>query len=179
MYLGKFVLPLLLVAFIGVSWAQDDGALPMSDTDEKELNQFFAGFGPATIDNITIANDVAYQFYGGKLWELTNWLAFKALAEATTDFDQSVMASGNVGANFYPIENDIAPYIGGRVGLGYVRDETDSDVFGVDLGSSLGLQLFRSSSTQINVETAASVLLRELQQDVNPVTFSARIGVLF
>jgi len=161
----------LLLMFTGMARAQN-GFAPTTPMDH-----FFAGAGPATFDNLD-AGDVGLNVYGGKFWELTNMFALKALADVTTDFDQAVVASGNLGTNFYPIDIDYSPYLGGMVGVGYINNGVDDDVFGVDLGAQLGVQLFRGSDFQANVEAQVNTILNEITSGF-PTTYSARLGVLF
>ncbi len=136
-----------------------------------------AGLGPAALNN-TGADDLSYDFYAGGVWEVNPYAAIKTIGEAVTDFNNSTIVSGRLGANFYPLNTDISPYIGGDLGLGYVFAEEDEGI-GFSVGGSVGALLFRTSSTQMNVEANATAVLSEIQEDNFPYKIAGRIGILF
>jgi hypothetical protein len=111
---------------------------------------------------------------------LNSYFAPKALFEATTDFSESVITSALIGANVYPINKAISPYIGAGAGVGYAKSADDRDVFGFDVGSSFGLMLFNTAPFKVSVETNANFIFRDIGDDDGmPMSFSARLGVLF
>ncbi len=137
-----------------------------------------AGFGPATFGGVDA--EAAYNFYGGYLWEVNPHAAIKGIIDATTDFDQAVLASANLGGNLYIFNADVSPYIGGELGLAYLAsgDPDLDDNFGFSTGASIGAQLFRTANTQMNLELGTRFHLQELDDDV-PLMYTARVGVLF
>lgn len=175
----KLFTVLAAIALVGFTFTADaavgNGATESSIT---RADQFIAGAGPAQLENLG-ANELSYQFFAGKFWELNRQFALKTIAEATTDFDNAVLASGKLGANFYPTTSRFSPYVGGAVGLGYAMDAAERYAFGMDLSASIGLMLFRDINTQVTLETATNVLLREFENESNPIGFSARVGILF
>jgi hypothetical protein len=75
--------------------------------------------------------------------------------------------------------NDISPYVGAGLGMGYGAVPGDQS-FGFNLGASVGALLFRTSNAQMNLEGSAQTLLSELGDDENiPTVYAARLGVLF
>jgi hypothetical protein len=174
----RFVTSAIVSVFLLTLTAAGSFAQNGDSPDIPRADQFFAGFGPAVLDNLG-AEDVSYQFFAGKFWELFPAVALKAIAEATTDFNEAVLASGNVGLNLYPITNAYSPFIGGSIGVGYGRDAFEQDAFGMNLAATFGLLLFRTTNTQVSLETNANMLLRDFQPDAMPLGFSARVGVLF
>lgn len=141
------------------------------------LGYGLAGFGPATFRNVE-AEVSAYNLYGGYLWDLNDFASLKGLVEATTDFNKAVFTSLNVGSNFYPIQRNVSPYVGAVIGLTYLGGSEIDDAFGVDGGVSLGAQVFRGASTQMNLEAGIKFLFNEVNDEI-PYTYSATIGVLF
>ena len=120
------------------------------------------------------------QFYGGRQWSLNKFVAHKGVFEATTDFSESVITSSLVCANVYPVSRAISPYVGAGAGIGYAKSADDRDVFGFDVSSSFGLLMFRGSPLEINVETNANFIFRDIGSDDGmPMSFSARVGLLF
>lgn len=140
---------------------------------------FFLGAGPGVLDNLK-AEDWAVQFYGGRQWSLNKYFAPKAVFEATTDFSESVITSALIGANVYPVSRAISPFVGAGAGIGYAKSADDRDVFGFDVSSTFGLLMFRGSPLEINVETNANFIFRDIGSgDGMPMSFSARVGLLF
>jgi opacity protein-like surface antigen len=142
---------------------------------------FFLGAGPGVLDNLD-ATDWSVQFYGGRQWGLNKYIAPKAVFEATTDFGGALITSALIGANLYPVARTISPYLGAGAGVGYAKSSNsrDSDVFGFDVGSTFGLLMFRGSPLEVNLETNANFIFRDIGSDVGmPMSFSARVGLLF
>jgi hypothetical protein len=164
---------LLFVVFGALTQAQAQQMAP----DIEAPQAFYLGAGVGVLVNLG-ADDPAYSFYGGRLWNLNRFVSMKATLEAATDFDQSVLASALVGANVYPITTRYAPYVGAGIGVGYGRDASDVDKFGLDINGVFGVLLLRGSPIEAKIETNANVLLREIGDDF-PVTFGIRAAALF
>lgn len=137
---------------------------------------FYAGAGAGVLDNL-VSNDLAYQIFAGRIWRLNNFLGAKGVLEATSDFDNSVLASALIGANVYPTRTSIAPYFGAGAGLGYAH-EPNTDVFGLDVSGTFGLHLLREAPIEVKVETNANFLFRDINGSM-PMTFTGRVGLLF
>src|SRR5690606_35950962 len=162
--------------------ASEVGAIPPGETKtmlrRKESKKFStAGFGPAGFGNID-EKVPAYDLYVGRVWEVNPHAAIKAIAEAASDFDRATLVDFQLGANFYALPNDISPYIGGGLGLGYAM-ASDDNAFGFNLGASVGAQLFRTSNAQMNLEGSVRMMLTDLDDNGPPSVYSARLGVLF
>ena len=135
-----------------------------------------AGFGPANLENVR-SEGLAYNFFGGRFWEVNDYAAIKVLGETTTDFDNSFLIGAALGVNFYPLVTDISPYVGGEMGFAFSRGGGDNS-FGLSFGGSVGVLFFRASDVQLNVEGKALVLLDETGRGY-PATYAARLGLLF
>ncbi len=145
--------------------------------DRRESKRFgMGGFGPATLNRID-SNPLSYDFYGGYIWEVSPMAAVKGLADVTTDFSKAALMSANLGANFYPVAADVSPFIGADLGLGVIASEGDAD-FGFVAGASIGAQLFRLSTTQMNLE-ALTKFHFDGDGESTPYKVGGRIGVLF
>jgi hypothetical protein len=171
----------LIIALSISSFAQTDTCTSNGSGDGsfQVPDNFFIGAGPSVLDNLQ-AEDWSVQFYGGKQWAMANYIAPKALLEATTDFSESVLASALLGANFYPVQKAISPYVGIGTGVGYAKAADDRDVFGLDVAGTFGLLVFRGAGLQFNLETNANFIFRDIGSDDGmPMSFSGRLGVLF
>ncbi len=135
-----------------------------------------AGIGPAGLGNMG-SRQVAYNMYYGGFWEVHPNAAIRGLGEATTDFADAIILSGNIGANFYLFNEEYSPYLGGELGLGWGYGE-GQNAFGFDLGTAVGVQLFRLADTQMLVEAQTHILLDEIQGSF-PLKYAARVGILF
>ncbi len=160
--------------------AREVGAIPPEQTkilqNRRESKKFTgAGFGPAGFGNVD-EKMPAYDIYAGRFWEVNKFAAIKALGEVASDFDKATLANVTLGGNLYAAPTDFAPYVGGGLGLGYGAVPGDRN-FGFNVGASIGALLFRTSSTQMNLEGSAEMMLS--QADSPPSVYTARLGVLF
>jgi len=144
----------------------------------REAVRFYtAGFGPANLQNVE-SEGLAYNFFGGYMWEPANYAMIRASGDITTDFSNSLLLSASLGTNLYPLVRDISPYIGGEMGFGYSRGGGDNTV-GLSFGGFLGAQFFRTSDTQLIFELKLYMLLNETGKGAFPLSYLARIGLLF
>jgi hypothetical protein len=157
-----------------------NGADEMTLTRVREPRMRFgtAGGGAAGLSNLGTEDELAYNFYAGGVWEVNPFAQLKALGEATGTFEEKVLLSASLGANFFPVNAAISPYLGGDVGVGYGIGETDDGV-GLELGASAGLLLFRLADTQVNLEAKTQWTLTEIDSDQFPFRYIGRLGILF
>jgi hypothetical protein len=161
--------------------AGEVGSIPAAETlslqRRKKSKPFSAaGFGPAGFQNVD-NHSPAYNLYLGRLWEVNRFAAIKALGEVATDFDRATLADMTLGANLYASPQDFSPYVGAGLGFGYGAEPGNRD-FGFNLGAQIGALLFRTSSTQMNLEGSAAMILSDVR-DGAPTLYAARLGVLF
>jgi hypothetical protein len=135
------------------------------------------GFGPAAMKNMG-TDELAYSFFAGRLWEVNPYAAVKANFEVTSDFSHAVAGVLDLGANYYLLNADVTPYIGGDLGFGLGRDGAGKTPFGFDLGGALGVVLFRTSTVQMSVEGKAQVLF-DTHNNSYPDIYTVRLGVMF
>ncbi len=148
----------------------------MEETKHRAAEFTIVGFGPASLTNIT-SEDLAYSFYFGRIWEVNPYAGIRTMAEASTDFSNSVLAGLNLGLNFIPFYAEVSPFLAGDFGFGYAR-ENDENIFGFNAGISAGVQLFRSSTVQMLIEGRVNALI-DGWEDHYPTAYSARVGLLF
>lgn len=160
------------------------GQTPSERTDlqRRRIAYNFAtfGFGPASMKKMGIDNELSYSFFAGRLWEVNPYAAVKANFDITSDFSHAVLGMLDLGANFYILNADVAPYIGGDLGFGLGRDVTaDKTPYGFVLGGALGIVLFRTSTVQMSVEGKAQVLFDTHSNKNYPDIYTIRLGVMF
>lgn len=142
----------------------------------KAVSFSTVGFGPA--DMRRFGNDkIAYSFYGGKFWLISDYMGLGFIGDITTDLEASHLLGVSIASSYYPLKTDISPYAGAEVGLAYARGD-QKNAFGFSLGTSLGVIFFRSSTVQLSMAIKAAVLLDELS-DGYPGSLQARLGLLF
>ncbi len=177
----------------GETWGEeDDMDQPQGRADEADQDQAFdimpqqrptqrfgaAGAGAAGLSNLGTEDELAYNAYAGGVWEVNPFAQLFATGEATGTLEEKVLLSAGVGANFFPINANISPYIGGNAGVAYGIGPTDDGV-GFDLGASAGLLLFRLADTQVNIEAKTQWTLTEIEGDDFPFRYIGRVGILF
>lgn len=158
------------------------GDIEPSDVNKLErrtkAKQFsMVGFGPAGFRGVQDEGRLSYDFYVGRVWEAASRAAIKSTLEVTSDFEDNHMADLTLGANFYAVPTDFSPYIGGALGFGAMRGNSNS-ALGFTARGSIGALLFRTSNTQLNVEAGAKMLFSDLGDEF-PAVYMGTLGLLF
>ena len=135
-----------------------------------------AGFGPATMTNIS-SRTLSYSFFLGRIWEVNPFAGIRAMADVTTDFRNSAVASLGLGLQVMPFPEEFSPYVAGEFGLGYARED-GTNFFGFNAAGALGIMLFRSATAQMVLEGKAGFLFDDLENGF-PSIYTVRIGILF
>ena len=125
-----------------------------------------------------VDNELCYSFFAGRLWEVNPYAAIKANFEVTSEFRQAVMGLLDLGANFYLLNADVAPYLGGDLGFGVGHNAKGETPYGFDLGGALGIVFFRTSTVQMSIEGKANVVFDTRNNDY-PNIYTVRLGVMF
>ncbi|KMQ49977.1 hypothetical protein CHISP_3123 [Chitinispirillum alkaliphilum] len=133
-------------------------------------------FGPAYVENIP-ARTLSYNFLVGRLWEVNPFAGIRVNADFTTDFENSVIGSLNLGLKVIPFPEEISPYAAAEFGFGGGR-EGSNNFFGFNAAGSLGAILFRTASVQMLLEAKASILFDDIENGF-PTVYTARIGILY
>lgn len=147
------------------------------ETRVNSRNYTFLGFGPGLLSN-TGSEGTAYHLTGGWSREVHPNASIRILGE--TDFQPGSgagMAHAGVGAMGFFTRTDIAPYLGADFGYGFSWGTPDKAAQ-FAWGLSAGVQLFRTSTTQLGVEGRVYSILDRTSEGI-PVATSLQLGVYF
>lgn len=149
------------------------GAASIAHSAEEKSFKFFS-FGPGVLFNQD-SEGTAYHLASGYFHQAMPKSGIRAMG--TVDFnDNSLNAGGALGAlAFFPM-GEFAPYGGADLGWGVAYGNGWSNGFIV--GSSLGLQMFRSSSVQLTLEGRTTMMLAT-NDGGYPVSLSGALGMSF
>lgn len=135
--------------------------------------KFFA-FGPSALLNQD-CDGLAYHLAGGYFHEALPKAGIRV--QGTADFNSTALnAGGALGALGFFSQGEFAPYAGGDLGWGVAYGNGWSN--GFILGGSAGVQMFRSSKVQLNVEARSTVMLAT-NDGGYPVSLSGALGISF
>ena len=139
---------------------------------EKDF-KFFA-FGPGAILNQD-AHGVAYHLAAGYFHEAMSSAGIRVMGSG--DFTSDALnVAGALGAMGVLGKGEFAPYAGADLGWGFAYGNGWSN--GFVLGGSVGVQMFRSSKVQMNLEGRSSVMFAENDGGF-PVTLAGALGISF
>ncbi len=176
----KLLCQLLLVSLFTTSaYAAEVGNISQPESISMEqriktMNFVFAGFGPGNLSGIG-PSGFAYHLQAGGWREAHPNAAIRILSDL--DFQPSFQAwkwSGSVGAVWLVSRGIASPFMGVDFGYGFADGTTP--LKGFSLGGSLGLQLFRTATTQLSLEGRSTVVLNS---DHTPWANSLALSVLF
>ena len=154
-----------------------DITVPESKSLERRVqtqNFTILGFGPGYLQGL--GNDgFSYHLQGGWWREAHPNAAIRILS----DFDfrpnfKNWKAAAGLGLVLLPSRQSISPFLGADFGWGFADGRKMAN--GFDLGGSVGMQLFRTASTQMSVEGRSSVIL---DGDQTPWSNSLALSVEF
>jgi len=149
------------------------GLTTVAHAAEERDFKFFA-FGPGIIINQD-AHGVAYHLAGGYFHEAMPQAGIRV--QGTGDFtSDAANIGGALGAMGFFTKGDFAPYAAGDLGWGFAYGKGWSN--GFILGGSLGIQMFRASKVQLNLEGRSTVMFAENDGGF-PVTMSGALGISF
>lgn len=171
---------LLIATFstLSVSAAEvGDISVPESSALERRVqtrNFTLLGFGPGDLEGL--GNDgYSYHLQGGWWREAHPNAAIRILSDLDfrPGFDAWKLDAG-VGVVWLPSRQSISPFIGADFGWGFANGDQSAN--GFSLGASLGMQLFRTASTQMSIEGRSSLIL---DSDRTPWSNSLALSVEF
>ncbi len=160
----------------GSDTAIDTTAQPLSVPKTRASRYSGAGFGPALTENFA-TRDLSYSFFIGNFWEVNQYSAIRIIADLTTDFDNAVLASLNLGLNLAPFPEDISPFVAADFGFGGGRGNSNN-IFGFNISGAFGVILFRTTDIQLLLEAKASFLFDNLKESY-PTIYTTRIGIIY
>ena len=133
---------------------EEVGAITQGEEKEmhtrKESRQYKSmGFGPAFLNGID-NEDLAYLWHSGYLWEVGRQAAITLQNRVATTFtDWSIHNTFLIGGRYHFTATRFSPFIGLGAGLG--ASYGDALRLGFATGASLGIVLFRTFSTQLEI----------------------------
>lgn len=172
-------LPFLLSV---ASMAAEVGSISSSESESIQTrvnsrNYQFFGFGPAMLQNTGEESGLAYHLAWGMSREVVPYASVRGIVQS--DF-QPKSGAGILGAGLgmmgFLTKSDISPYVGADLGWGMAWGANTVSQF--SWGLSAGLQLFRTSSTQLGVETRVYSLFEDTREGT-PMGLSAQLAVYY
>lgn len=140
----------------------------------EERDFKFLAFGPGGLFNQD-ASGVAYHLAAGYFHEAMPKAGIRVQGHG--DFTADALNAGaSLGALGFFSQGEFAPYAGGDLGWGLAYGNGWSN--GFLLGGSAGVQMFRSSKVQLNLEGRSTVLF-DTNDDGFPITLSGSLGISF
>lgn len=182
----------ILLALTGLTltissvFADSERVGEIRDTDRiyrrvESRDYSFFSFGPSVFNNLDADNTGVGLAYG-HIWETTTWAAVKASIDGAFHFEDTYasVVTGTLGANFYFTPSSISPYIGFELGYGGAVTDADEidNVAGWAGGATLGLALFRTSSTQMHI-TARYLQIFKDNDEGQPSQATFGLGIAF
>jgi hypothetical protein len=154
-----------------------DISVPESSALERRVqtrNFTILGFGPGDLEGLG-HDGFSYHLQGGWWREAHPNAAIRILSDLDfrPGFDAWKLDAG-VGVVLLASRGAISPFIGADFGWGFANG--DKSVNGFSLGASLGMQLFRTASTQMSLEGRSSLIL---DSDRTPWSNSLALSVEF
>lgn len=131
--------------------------------------------------------DIAYAFRFAYVWE-TSWSG-AVFFQSNTNFGVGgyfqLRETAIIGARYYFTEGEIAPFVGGGLGLGAQLDThyeyfSEKFGFGIATGLDLGLVLFKSSSVQLETGFHYDILwdgFESLSRNFGSLTFYIGLNI--
>ncbi|MBK9578877.1 MAG: hypothetical protein IPK50_13415 [Fibrobacterota bacterium] len=132
------------------------------------------GFGPGNLSGLG-DDGFAYHLQGGWWREAHPNAAIRILSDLDfrPDFDAWKL-SGGVGAVWLVSRQSVSPFLGADFGWGFANGVESAN--GFTLGGSVGVQLFRTATTQMSIEGRTSVIM---DGDQTPWSNSVALSVDF
>ncbi len=129
------------------------------------------GFGPATMLG-DAEGGIAYQFSVGHLWEVHPHAGIVVRGDLVADFENmDFLSTAGLGMRYFLLASEISPFLQADFGMG-----TDySDALGFQVGGSVGLVFFRTSSVHFVIEPNVQWVIAK----DNPMAAGVKIGVAY
>lgn len=131
--------------------------------------------------------DIAYAFRFAYVWE-TTWSG-AVFFQSNTNFGVGdyfqLRETAIIGARYYFTEGEIAPFVGGGLGLGaqldtHYEDFSEKFGFGIAAGLDLGLVMFKTSSVQLETGFHYDILwdgFESLSRNFGSLTFYIGLNI--
>jgi len=147
---------------------------------ESREYSYFA-LGPFTLQNSENQN-TSHYFSGGYVWDSTVHASVKAIGEIVTSFKdpKTVLWNLGLGANYLISSAPTSLFVTADFGYGgsFTKSETLENVVGFSFGSGVGLALFRTSGTQLQI-LLRHLLVFEKNGSGFPGFLGLSLGILY
>lgn len=148
-------------------------SLVASGRAEERDFRFFA-FGPGTLLHQD-AHGPAYHLAAGYFHEAMPQAGIRV--QGHCDFTRDALnTGGSLGALGFFTQGEFAPYAGADLGWGVAYGDGWSN--GFILGGSIGIQMFRSSKVQLNLEGRSTMMFADNDGGF-PVGLAGALGINF
>lgn len=139
----------------------DQGPDSVSEGENIQRSRKFLGFGPAVFANIN-SPGVGYSLALGYSWDQTR-VSIRGQIEGNVR-GNALFPFVAVGAHYFFMGGDLSPYVGGDLGLGFVKvadaDFLSGEVrFGFVVTGEVGAQILRTSPVGLGIGLRFSSLL--------------------
>lgn len=138
------------------------------------------GFGPAQLRGLS-TSELCYLFQAAYYWEVQPWAAIKIKTDHVFDFSRSesrFFSNAGIGTNFFLTRTNVSPFAGFDFGFGYAKKPDFDGEAGFVLGGSLGVALFRPSTTQFMLDLNIQTMFKKIEGR-NPGKLSLGASILF
>jgi len=160
--------------------AQAGGETESADTEDKFERKIFitAAIGTAGFINLKSRN-TPYSMNYGYVMTIHPFVNGRLVGELTTDFNSSIIAAVECGAEILIGGNDyFTPFFGSGLGLAAARGDGPKHGGGITMSTSAGAYLFRTDLYQVNLQGRLLGLLAPVDGKY-PFSYSIRVGVQF
>lgn len=176
------LLAALLTLSVSASFAAEVGSISHDQVGSMERrvnsrNYQFFGFGPASLANTGAESGMAYHLAYGMSREVVPHASIRGILQS--DFQPKSgagLAGAGLGVMGFFTTSDISPYLGADLGWGLAWGANPVSQF--SWGLSGGVQLFRTSSTQLGVETRLFSLFEKTREGL-PMGLSAQLALYY
>lgn len=132
--------------------------------------------------------DQGFVFHHGRIWEMNTMAAITLVNNAEVSFGDGLdghwqwSESSRIGGRFYFLDAIIAPFIGVGVGLGiqldgHYDDFEDAFAIGLAFGGEVGLTIFKTSQTQLEIGCSYDNVLDYLSFDNRFGSFNFYVAI--
>lgn len=157
-------------------------AVEIIPTKQTKATQWMVGLGPFISRNLK-SDRAMYNLMGGHRWNVNPRTSIHTIVEAaySSSGDQAQVYNFAVGGNYYiPGDDDTAPFVTVDLGYGMARDAYGNRGDGISLGTGVGFEFFRTTSTNLDLLLRYSMILDDTSPESGvPAVVGLRVGINF
>jgi hypothetical protein len=178
----KTASPAFVLFLASLPFAAEVGNIPQSQVASMETridsrNYQFFGFGPAWLSNTGEEQGIAYHLAYGISREVVPHAAIRAMVQSDFQPQKGAgIAGASLGALGFLTTSDVSPYLGADLGWGTAWGAGVTPQ--LSWGLSAGVQLFRTSTTQMGAELRYYSLFDKTREGT-PGGLSLQLGLYY